>query len=109
MAFNKPLYDAAESGQLAQCEAAILNNADVNWRNPTEVMKSAMLNFSYINRSVYQFISVDIARCIQRCLCALPVLYWLCMGWCLALISRFLFASTIVQQCIRPPGMATPM
>ena len=34
MAFNKPLFDAAEKGELAQCEALILKKADVNWKNP---------------------------------------------------------------------------
>ena len=33
MTFNKPLYDAAKAGELAQCEALILKNADVNWKN----------------------------------------------------------------------------
>ena len=34
MAFNKPFYDAAKDGKLAECESLILKKADVNWRNP---------------------------------------------------------------------------
>ena len=37
MAFNKPLYDAAVKGELAQCESLILKKADVNWTNPEYV------------------------------------------------------------------------
>ena len=32
MAFNEPLYQAAQSGLLDECQALILKNADVNWK-----------------------------------------------------------------------------
>ena len=42
MAFNKPLFEAAEKGQFAQCEELILKNADVNWKNPDWVIYYSM-------------------------------------------------------------------
>ena len=38
MAFNEPLYEAAWKGNLDECEALILKNADINWANPDEVV-----------------------------------------------------------------------
>ena len=37
MDFNKPFYEAAREGKLAQCESLILKKADVNWKNPEYV------------------------------------------------------------------------
>ena len=42
MAFNKPLFDAARGGKLAQCESLILKKADVNWKNPDRVAHYSM-------------------------------------------------------------------
>ena len=42
MAFNKPLYDAARNGKLAECESLILKNADVNWRDPNYLGRNSM-------------------------------------------------------------------
>ena len=42
MAFNKPLWEAAAKGKLAECESLILKNADVNWRNPNDVGHNSM-------------------------------------------------------------------
>ena len=38
MAFDKPLYDAARSGKLDECNALIMKKADVNWRNAHNVL-----------------------------------------------------------------------
>ena len=38
MALQHLLSEAARDGKLAQCEALILKNADVNWKNPDAVV-----------------------------------------------------------------------
>ena len=42
MAFDKPLWEAAENGEFAECESLILKKADVNWRNPDWVGHNSM-------------------------------------------------------------------
>ena len=42
MAFNKPLFEAAGKGMLAQCETLILKTADVNWKDPDWVVHYSM-------------------------------------------------------------------
>ena len=88
MAFDKPLYDAAMNGQLANCDSLILKKANVNWRNPDWVghnsIKQALqhrhsIKFesalrSLVTPSIHMQVGCIISRAAfisaQYCMCA---------------------------------------
>ena len=102
MAFNESLFDAAMDGELDECQALILKNSDVNWKNPQAVVYYTQL---ITDASLIYYIACGIH------FCACEQSDFDCFECRLVFSADFtiIFARTIVLQCMRQLIRATPM
>ena len=65
MALNKELWDAAGYGKFEQCRALVLQKADINWKNPSEVTAFERKRLASVNFSP-QISTVYLADCFKK-------------------------------------------